>query len=178
MIDPEHLHLLIHEEIYLINERKEEIEEVVNDTAMIPKHSEREEDTVEVVGKEELTIQEEETPQRVDETPTPEVSVERLSKHTVPLAIFHEATSDADLQLLQKIIDACKLENDSYEVYANGFNKEVTFEKAVVFVEKAKKFYSPIAYQQSQILCSKPLHLIANNQQEKAKLWGALKGFI
>ena len=159
MMDKEHLHLLINEKIYLIDEEErrtisQEDTKIEHQTDSSQTFSEKPEDV---------------HPEARDENP---------NERVVPLAIFHESSSEPDLELLQKIIEACKLEKDSYTVFGNGFNKTSKFRKALVFVAKATIFYEPIPYEESQILCAKPLSQISSDQQEKKKLWQALQKFI
>ena len=162
MMDQEHLHLLINEEIYAIGKEAkvspDESQETISDVA----------------PKKDKEIKR----GHIEETPSIPVAMEESTEKVIPIAIFHESSSESDLELLQKIIGACKLSPEQYQVFASGFNKKVQFKKALVFVASAKKFYESVLYQDGQILCSKPLSEIANNQQEKAKLWGALKVFL
>jgi len=169
MMDPEHLHLFINEEIYVLSDKSApEKENDKNEDTKV-----KEEPVVVEVKEEEISKDHQE------ETPSiPDVQVDVQTHDKISLAIFHEATNPSEVELLQKIIEACNLEKSKYQVFANGFNKEVTFNKALVFVSKAKAFYEPIPYQESQILCSKPLSVLSNDPQEKAKLWGALQKFI
>ncbi|MEO1255595.1 MAG: hypothetical protein AAFY41_12060, partial [Bacteroidota bacterium] len=64
------------------------------------------------------------------------------------------------------------------KIFANGFDQSVKFKKALVFVPEAKAFYTPIPYKGSEFLCSKPLTELIKDQNEKAKLWGALQKFV
>lgn len=161
----EDLHLLINEEIYLIKD------DAKGDQIMA------ETDLPSETRKEEAPSPPSEV-QKVAEPATVVPEKVKVEEDTIPVAIFHESSDDSELELLQKIISACKLEPDSYQVFANGFNKEVKFHKALIFVASSKSFYAAIPYQGSQLLCSKPLKEIAQNQQEKVKLWGALKTFF
>lgn len=164
-MDKEYLHLLIDEEIYLIEEDKAGEESAVVEVS---------EDT-----PPETNEKVEASKEHVDETPhIPKVKVERPIEQIIPFAVFHESTNEEEIALLQKIIDACKLNPNEYQVFANGFNKEVKFKKALVFVPTAKAFYEPIPYQKSEFLCAKPLNQIVGNQKEKAKLWKALQAFV
>ena len=163
-MDKEHLHLLIDEEIYIVGEDEAQPAVATEPTAE---------------PKEEVTETVETPAEHVEETPPiPQVKVEKPIEQVIPFAVFHESSNEAEIELLQKIIDACKLNPADYQVFANGFNKEVKFKKALVFVPQAKAFYEPIPYQDSQFLCAKPLDQIAGNQQEKAKLWKALQAFV
>lgn len=183
MMDKEHLHLLIHEEIYQISE-----EDVVDDVQPAPATEavseaaamvkEPEEPTSIHVEKEELEHPHQEETPKIPDVHHEEPAAAKIEERIIPFAVFHEASEPSEVALLQKIIAACKLENDHYQVFANGFNKEVKFHKALVFIPEAKAFYIPIPYKDSQFLCSKPLSLIANDVQEKAKLWGALQQFL
>ena len=170
-MDQNHLHLLIDEEIYIIGKDAESTEEKVETSPG--------ENLAVAEPEEEQSPPEEVKRGHIEETPTiPETPIEPEKEKVIPVAIFHESSSESEIELLKKIIEACKLTPDQYEVFANGFNKEVKFQKALVFVAKAKTFYTSIPYQGSQILCSKPLNEIASNQQEKVKLWGALKEYL
>lgn len=161
----EDLHLLINEEIYLIQDDAKD-DQIVLET----------DPTAENLNEEAPN-----PPSEVKKVVEPAAVVPekvQVEERTIPVAIFHESSDDSELDLLEKIISACKLESDSYQVFANGFNKEVKFHKALIFVASSKSFYTAIPYQGSQLLCSKPLKEIAENQQEKVKLWGALKTFF
>ncbi len=165
-MDSNFLSLLINEEIYVINKsKKKECAESASKVA--------------AAGK--IGLSERVSPsthqEKKNSPPLPNVAQE-TSERTIPLAIFYETTSDEDIQLLEKIIAACKLRSESYEVFNEGLQKDIAFEKALVFVAQAKQFYTPIDYQESQILYSKPLNILAQNKQEKATLWGALRAFI
>ena len=163
----EDLYLLIHEEIYVVEKEGSAVSE---------------EPSIKAEADTKIPAPSSEPDAVANHAPDTVPSVSKTPTATSPqssisFAIFHDAEAQEELELLGKIIDACELPNGSYEVFANGFNKEVKFEKALVFVATAKKFYVPIPYENSQILCSKPLHEIANDKQEKVKLWGALKNF-
>ncbi|MEM6735431.1 MAG: DNA polymerase III subunit psi [Bacteroidota bacterium] len=166
MMDKEYLYLLIHEDIYLVDETKPEL---------IPEEQKSPlKKPIEVVP-DEVKVAKDNAYELAD---IPEEKQKRPEGQVVSFAVFHESSDRSDLELLQKIIEACKLSNDQYQVFANGFNKEVKFEKALVFISKAKTFYEVTPYQNSRILCSKPLNQIAGNPQEKAMLWKALQRFV
>ena len=166
-MNSEDLHLLIHEEIYAIKAHSgEQSEESHEDIAI-----HRQEVVEEKISEKAPDVPVVDTSKPSEEAPSNERDV-------IPVAIFHEATSNNELDLLQKIIAACGLEVDQYTVFASGFNKEVKFAKGLIFVSAAKKFYEVIPYQTSQILCSKPLDVIASDQNEKVKLWNALKRYL
>lgn len=168
----EHLHLLLNEELYQIDhEQSGEVGEAKEDGKALP----TKESETEIAAATEV----EETPAKV-QIATQQVTNEGSSNpaEVVPLAIFHQSSTPDDLDLLKKILAACKLAPGTYQVFDNGFDKEIPFKKALVFIEKAKVFYEAVPYKQSQILCSKPLNEVAGNQQDKAKLWNALQAFV
>ena len=172
MMDQEHLHLLINEEIYRIQDepvlREEEKEEILEDSPSV-----REPETIKMDQSELEHEHHEETPH------IPEVkTLSKEKEHVIPFVVFHESSDPAEIDLLHKIIAACNLDQGQYQVFANGFNKEVKFEKALVFVTTAKAYYTPVPYKDSQFLCSQPLQVLVNDQQEKAKLWAALRTFV
>ena len=176
-MDREHLHLLIDEEIYLIQEESDQVEapkEVSTEAKAAPPEAPIANDTpVDSPAPTPAPTSLASDPPAEEEAPK-----EDPTAPSTQIAIFHSSSSEADVVLLEKIIAACKLEEGSYQVYADGFDKEVIFQKALVFVASAKAFYEPVPYQESLILCSRPLPEIGANQQEKAKLWAALQKFF
>ncbi|WP_370089701.1 hypothetical protein [Ekhidna sp.] len=186
-MEKEHLHLLIHEEIYRLSS-----DEVITGEAVVEEMSTSEnlqenevaEPESEPIAKQEDAKGETETVNK-DETEnepkqeSPAIPIHEVEEPTeIPFAIFHSSTDEDEIALLQKIIDACKVPADDYKIFGNGFDQSVRFKKALVFIEKAKAFYSPIPYKGSEFLCSKPLTDLAKDQNEKAKLWGALQKFV
>jgi len=163
MMDKAHLHLLINEEIYLIDPMEKQY---------IPS---KDEPTKHKADPSQASSEKREIKYPKE---TPVVSNKKTEEQVLPLVIFHESSVEPELQLLQKIIEACKLKEGSYTVFGNGFNEASKFKKAIAFVAEPKTFYEPIKYQGSQILYAKPLSQIANDQREKAKLWSALQKFI
>ena len=171
-MEKENLHLLINEEIYLIRD-KTEVEEVTKEPIAAEALQAKEPEAIKLDPPEIDHEHHEETPH------IPEVkTLQEKTEKAIPFAVFHESSDPAEIDLLQKIIAACNLENTHFKVFANGFNKEVKFEKALVFVTTAKAYYTPVPYQQSQFLCSQPLSVLLSDQQVKAKLWTALKAFL
>lgn len=176
-MNKEHLHLLINEEIYLIpSKENEDVDNSAQEalqSAPVAENESKEEETTIHIEQEELVHD------HHDETPhIPKVKTLEEKEALIPFAVFHESSVPEEIELLEKIIGACNIGSDKYQVFANGFNKEVKFEKALVFVSQAKAFYEPIPYQNSQFLCSKPLSELNTNKQEKAKLWNSLKDFL
>jgi hypothetical protein len=164
----EHLHLLIHEEIYLLPDDKAPI-----DDDAIPVEGATEKTDTSPIHQE--IISEKDKP--AQESPTVP-SIEPLEPEQLPFAIFHDSTEKNEIDLLEKIIAACNLPEHGYKIFGKGFDQSVKFKKALVFVPKAKAFYTPIPYKGSEFLCSKPLSELLSNKQEKAKLWNALQRFV
>ena len=184
MMDKEHLHLLIDEEIYLINEVRHDVSVTQESDQKDTREVEEVEEVMEShsptihIDQEELDHPHKEETPKIPEVHHHSTASEENKSQPIPLAIFHEASNEAEIALLQKIIDACNLKTEDYQVFANGFNKEVRFIKGLIFTGTAKKYYTPVPYQKSQFLCSKPLAEIINDVQEKGKLWIALKSFV
>lgn len=160
-MEKEHLHLLIHEEIYHLPEDQS-----------IPK------DSIETA---EPSIVAEPEPEDVttiqEDVSIQENGAEDHSKE-IAFAIFHDSVNEEEIALLHKIITACNIPEEQYQIFNTGFDQSVKFKRALVFVPEAKAFYTPIPYKNSEFLCSKPLSYLTNDQNEKAKLWGALQKFI
>ncbi|WP_462248160.1 hypothetical protein [Ekhidna sp.] len=206
-MEKENLHLLITEEIYMLpqdetsNESEEEVSvehEVVVETeeevsieqeAIVESVEEvsakqelvhepasensKKEETVETTESNEVQDPEE----KVAESPKiPKQETESIKE--ISFAVFHSSNDESDIELLNKIIAACKLPSDQYKIFDGGFDQSISFKKALVFVPEAKAFYSPIPYKNSEFLCSKPLDQISGDVQEKAKLWEALQKFV
>ncbi len=179
-MEKEHLHLLIHEEIYRLSS-DELIEDLggkgLGEEAMkakgetvedIPKVTQPEPETTSSDKSEEESTQE-----------SPEIPIHKVDEpKELPFAVFHSSTDAAEIELLHKIIDACKISEDNYKIFNEGFDQSIRFKKALVFVPEAKAFYTPIPYKSSEFLCSKPLSLLIKDQNEKARLWGSLQKFI
>jgi hypothetical protein len=200
-MEKQHLHLLINEEIYRIA-GDEAISATKNET-LVEEVNEAPEESIQVsepepkpiAKQEESLVEEQPTPKpepTQQEEPTidkpavskptqesPEIPVKKKDEpKVIPLAIFHSSTNQEEMELLQKIIDACKVPIEDYTIFENGFDQSVKFKKALVFVPEAKAFYTPIPYKNSHFLCSKPLADLASNQEEKGKLWVSLQKFV
>ncbi|MEP1032689.1 hypothetical protein [Ekhidna sp.] len=193
-MEQEHLHLLITEEIYLLPQDE-------NTEGQVKSQSEEEDAEPKAISSKEKSGQkvddqdfkesgQKEQKKAVSETgetpthiETPQESPE-IPHHDledpgeITFAVFHSSNNTADIELLHKIIDACKLPQDQYKIFGGGFDQSVHFKKALVFVPEAKAFYAPIPYKNSEFLCSKPLDQISGDIQEKAKLWAALQKFV
>lgn len=184
-MEKEHLHLLIHEEIYLLSQ-----DEIINEESAEKQEEAQESPAVaepepEPVAKEEESAEKQPAPETKE---APEEEHHQDSPHIphhdlpdskpLPFAVFHTSHDPAENELLHKIIDACKIPESDYKIFSNGFNQAVKFKKAIVFVPEAKAFYTPIPYKGSEFLCSRPLSVLAADVNEKAKLWGALQKFV
>lgn len=201
-MEQEHLHRLITEEIYMLPEdhleenmvsKSPEKKAEDNNTEVGVAQSKTEVET-EVVNESDVKFEAKEEVvssapniDKATETPahietkqeSPEIPVHDLEpSKEIPFAVFHSSNDASDIDLLHKIIDACKVPQDQYKIFGGGFDQSIHFKKALVFVPEAKAFYTPIPYKNSEFLCSKPLHHISGDNQEKAKLWGALQKFV
>ncbi|WP_436517309.1 hypothetical protein [Ekhidna sp. To15] len=190
----EHLHHFITEEIYILPQdeniaehlQSQAIEEEVESTnnSPIDKSEQKVEKQVveelEQKPKKQEVVESEETPAHIEtKQESPEIPHHDLEDAgEISFAVFHNSHDASDIELLHKIIDACKLPHDQYKIFGGGFDQSVHFKKALVFVPEAKAFYTPIPYKNSMFLCSKPLDQISGDVQEKAKLWGALQKFV
>ncbi|MEM6643596.1 MAG: DNA polymerase III subunit psi [Bacteroidota bacterium] len=96
----------------------------------------------------------------------------------IGLAIFHESNKKEELQLLEKIIAACKLKKEQYQVFSTGLDTSIKFEKALVFATSSETHYQPFEDNGQQKLYAAPLSEIMNNRSEKAKLWDALQVYL
>lgn len=170
-MEKEHLHLLIHEEIYRLpaDQTDNEVNASENTSKEVKEPAQVSEPQPEYTEK--VLVKDEK------ESKTVEIPAVEQPKE-LPFAVFHSSTNEQEVALLHKIIAACKLPADEYQIFEKGFDKSVKFKKALVFVSEARAFYSPIPYKGSEFLCSKPLSDLNSNQQEKAKLWSALQKFI
>lgn len=187
-MEREHIHHLITEEIYLLpqdkiamdGENREPVEEAAPSTDISKEESESIEKPVTAENEEAPKEAKKETPAHIEtQQESPEIPHHDLEDPgEIPFAVFHNSHDASDIELLHKIIDACKLPHDQYKIFGGGFDQTVHFKKALVFVPEAKAFYTPIPYKNSMFLCSKPLDQISGDVQEKAKLWGALQKFV
>ncbi|WP_420318211.1 hypothetical protein [Ekhidna sp.] len=177
-MEKEHLHLLIHEEIFLLPQ-DEIIEDETDKTEEVQESGQVAEPEPELIDKKVET--EEKQPETTEEhhQDSPHIPHHDLpDAKPLPFAVFHTSHVPTENDLLHKIIEACKIPEDQYKIFSNGFDQAVKFKKALVFVPEAKAFYTPIPYKGSEFLCSKPLSLLAADQNEKAKLWTALQKFV
>ena len=193
-MEKENLHLLITEEIYMlpqdetsIIEAEEEVsteqEAVVESTEEVSAKQEFVDESASENSENVETVEINESNKVQDSeekgAESPKIPKQELDPVTeIPFAVFHSSNNESDIELLNKIIAACKLPADQYKIFDGGFDQSISFKKALVFVPEAKAFYSPIPYKKSEFLCSKPLDQISGDVQEKAKLWTALQKFV
>lgn len=95
---------------------------------------------------------------------------------SVKYAFFHNTDQPEELDLLNKVIAACKLDTSDFKVLKVG--QETAFEKAVVFTKSGPSYYKSTNHEKGIVMYSQPLSVLANSKEEKGKLWGALQGFI
>ncbi|SNT38839.1 hypothetical protein SAMN05421640_3712 [Ekhidna lutea] len=195
-MEKEHLHLLINEEIYRLPEdelvaqeapalsKEEKVAEVQeSDEVAEPKPEpiaeEKAEPKTEVEQPSNVASEIEAKQKEEPEQESPEIPITDVEEpEELPIAVFHSSSDEKEIDLLHKIIAACKVPADQHKIFSNGFDQTVKFKKALVFIDKAKAFYTPIPYKGSEFLCSKPLSMLAADKNEKAKLWGALQKFL
>lgn len=130
---PEDLHLLIHEEIYIIDQKH--VEKAI------------------------------------------ESNIKPPSSIDIPILFIHNTNVKEELDLLSKIIDACKLDAKLFRSIPTE-DEGVKAEKKIIFSDSEPNYYTPQQTEGSQIIYSKPLQTLINSREDKAKLWEALKAFI
>jgi len=173
-MEKEHLHLLINEEIYRLPDESvvEEYAEANTETESLQV---AESEPEPIVNDEKVEPQD--SLQEDSEGPAKQEKPTKTTEEW-PFAVFHSSSNEQELELLHKIIAACKVPTSDYKIFDQGFDQSVKFKKALVFVPEAKAFYEPIPYNGSEFLCSLPLAKLVQDQNEKAKLWGALQKFV
>ncbi len=148
----EHLHLLIHEEIYSINSLSSISSPIEAESSNLG----------------EQPNQETKSDEGITETPL------------IPVGFYHTSNDPSELRLLKKIIDACKIDSATYQIFGNGLQKYVS-KKAIVFTSENIPniiFYQSIRQNEMEILYSRPLTALMQSQEDKAKFWKALQTFI
>lgn len=199
-----HLHLLIDEEIYLIDSQdstgkldagngkeegqvkaKEEVEGDAEDSVVLTVASSSEEGSREskVTSDEpkvEKDTQESEekivVDEHIDEAPDIPSIPATAPATSVKYAFFHNTDQPEELDLLNKIIDACKLADTDFKVLKVG--QEVVFEKAVVFTKSGPSYYVSTQHERGVVMYAQPLATLMLSKEEKGKLWGALQKFV
>ncbi len=182
-MEKRHLHLLIHEEIYrlpekfsITNELKADVKKTETEITNPNQVAEPEPQLVVSPQKSSLEDKKVATPsQKGTKIPTVQIAEE---SNVLPFAIFHSHANKTEIDLLNKIILACSLRPEQYKIFNDGYNQSIKFEKALVFVPKAKVFYTPIPHKDGEFLCSKPLAILLKDSNEKKKLWNALQSFL
>jgi hypothetical protein len=92
----------------------------------------------------------------------------------IEFAFFHNSQNQEEIELLDKIIAACKLTPDQFKIIHSLDTSSLNFNKGIVFKEKAPNYYS----QSGNVIYSKPLKVLMNSKTDKAELWGILKKLI
>ena len=95
---------------------------------------------------------------------------------TIPIAFIHQSSNQTELELLDKIVAACKLGSKDYKILQDSNN--MPFKKGVIFTSEATDFYHPVRESGREILYSKPLETLMKRKEDKAKLWESLKKFL
>ncbi len=147
MMEKEYLYLLIDEEIYVSD--KERIQ-VLKDKD-----------------------QEAEVRSRGLETP---INSTIKKVETVPIVFVHNSDNAQELELLNKIIVACRLDQKNFKILKMGEN--VMYRKAIIFTDASANYYQPQENDETITLYSKPLNILMNSKDEKGELWKALKGLV
>lgn len=101
-------------------------------------------------------------------------SMEVIEK--VQIAFIHDSNKAEELALLDKIVAACKLEASIFKILRHG--EKIEYEKGILFTESTSSFYQATESGHTQILYSRPLHVLMSSKEEKGKLWNALKEFV
>ncbi len=151
----EHLHLLIDEEIYLIKSQGDKLQ-VASDK----------------LEAEDLSV---DSPQPSVESDA-KTSISNSQIEKIQFAFIHDTDKQEELDLLNNIIAACKLDSKDFRITKK--DKAPNYENAVIFTSEANQFYSSTQVDNTKILYSKPLAILLNSKEEKGNLWGALQVFV
>jgi len=154
-MENEHLHLLINEEIYAIE-------------------SQASSDQLQVDSEESIVDNQQSTEDPVIEKINTNSQTQSTEK--INIAFIHQTNNPDELDLLNKIIGACKLETQNFKVLKEG--EPIQFEKAVIFTDSASSYCIPSTTTEGEIMYSKPLNILYHSPEEKRKLWGALQEFV
>ena len=138
----EHLHLLINEEIYLVDSRQSTVDS---------------------------------SPDKVIEGAKQEAEdVESIPE--IKIAFIHNSEKPEELELLNNIIAACKLNAQDFKVLREG--EPIRYEKAVIFTTSSKSYYERSKTSEGELLHSRTLAELNSSKEEKGKLWSALQGIF
>ncbi|MEP1097283.1 MAG: hypothetical protein ABJG78_19360 [Cyclobacteriaceae bacterium] len=161
-MESEHLHFLINEEIYAVkpqtNHDKSHVDHV---------QSSVDAGVSTVANKEPLKGS------GAEKTDT-NLQVQPIEK--IKIAFIYQSSNSDELELLNKIIGACKLEAQDFKVFKEG--ESAHFEKAVIFTDSASSYCIPSTKAEGEIMYSKPLNILFHSPEEKRELWGALQSFV
>ena len=100
---------------------------------------------------------------------------QEVKKPKIKFAFIHNSDSKDELELLNKIIEACKISPEDF--YIGSDDSMVDFSKAVYFKESKNEYYEVQSEGPRSLIYSKPLSVLQSSKDDKAKLWAALKAF-
>jgi hypothetical protein len=148
MIEDRFLHFLIDEEIFLI-EKEEKSDPVVQGETKNPENE-------------------------VKENPK-KVEVEIPKSQTTKLLIALESINDAEREFLTKIMAAINLSDEEYKIVTT--TKDIpNYPKALLFTKNPKfTLYEVYNFRKTELLTALSLGQLMESNEEKRKLWMALK---
>ncbi|MEP5612423.1 MAG: hypothetical protein ABJP45_09250 [Cyclobacteriaceae bacterium] len=155
-MENEHLHLLIDEEIYVVE-------------------SQGTSDKLQAESGQSI-VDNQQSEKRPAESPQSALTEKTESIQTIRIAFIHSTDNQEELDLLTKIIGACNLNESNFKVVRE--DEQITFQKAVIFTGKANTYYQQTATEVGEIMYSKPLIELQTSKEEKSKLWSALQEFV
>ncbi len=156
-MENKHLHLLIDEEIYVIKSQVENGE-------LSEKSDQLNVDSVQSTAAPTAAIESGSSFQQNE------------SREEVKIAFIHNGANSEELDLLNKIVDACDLANSEFRILKKG--EDIGYEKAVIFIEESDQLYVPLVMDQGKVMYSRPLNILSGSKEEKGKLWTALQSFV
>ena len=105
--------------------------------------------------------------------------VEEKEPEKVKFLVACQSLNEEEKTLLEKILKAIGISEEEYELEVGSTKKITNYQKALIFAEKPfGEFYKVKDYKGSEILSSKSLSQIKDSNQEKSKLWNALKSWL
>ncbi len=149
MIEDRFLHLLIDEEIFLI-EKEEKSDPQVQ-------------------------IKQDHSANEVNEGHT-EVDINAQKTQSVKLLIALESINDAEREFLTKIMAAINVSDEEYKI-VTGTTKDIpNYPKALLFTKNPKfTLYEVYNFRKTELLTALSLGQLMESKEEKRKLWMALK---
>ena len=111
--------------------------------------------------------------------PSPSTDAEKPVSIHHPLIIVSAPMNTMDHSLLSKVLRAVNHHIDEVEIVETMPTAKVTFDKMLVFLPASNQpLYQPYQTDQGEQLHAAPLSTFHDNQQEKLKLWNALKSWF